>query len=113
MVAILRRDESFYSERKIKIKKPDTGLNGNLRPVQHLVDLKMKKNFVKKFFQNNVLEFENFIQSLEAVRTWPEALTKVNKEFENRQVDRHSREAVLFTDMLYKRYYPDDNQVGD
>lgn len=112
MVAILRRAESIYSEQKIRIKKLDADSNRNLIPVRHLLNLKEKKEFVKKLFQNNPSEFENFIQSLENIKNWREAMKRVIKEFDNRQIDRHSHAAVLFTDMLYKRYYPDDDQVG-
>jgi len=111
MVKILHRHSEAYYNKTIKIKNNGTKIQKNLLPLNSLFDQKQRKAIIKKLFRNNHAEFEQFVQELEAIKDWPEALKRVEGELSKREISLHNPDAVLFTDILFSRYFPEAGSV--
>ena len=83
----------------------------SLQPLRSLFSLDRRQDLIKKLFHNQAAEFDKLIDELESVQSWQQALKKVDQEFKKHHIDLHDRNAVVFTNILYVRYFPDDSQI--
>ncbi len=82
-----------------------------LQPLRSLFTQNRRQDLIKKLFHNQETEFDKLIDELESVQNWQQALKKVDQEFKKHQINLHDRNAVLFTNILYVRYFPDDSRI--
>ena len=78
----------------------------SLVSVRELLNEKDKKTFIRKLFQNDPAQFENFIVRLDSLNDWSESFCLIETEFARRVIDQNSSEARRFTDMIFKRFFP-------
>ena len=104
------RDTPNYTI-KVQSYNDDKNENQKLQPLRSLFTPKKQQKLIKKLFHKNEAEFDNLIDELEPVQDWPQALKKVDQKFKKYNTNLHDRNAVIFTDILYSRYFPDDKQI--
>jgi len=77
-----------------------------------LIDEKTEKVFVKKLFGGDGDAYMKMIQKLEEAESWRVAKILIDNELFKRDVDPFSREAIKLVDLIYSRYYPEENVGG-
>lgn len=75
------------------------------------IDSANSSQFIKKLFDKNDEAFWNLINILERTKTWREALRLIETELGERHVDVYCQQAILFTNLIYRRYFPEDEEV--
>ncbi len=88
-------------------RKQDRQPGRKLVPIEKLMKNRDRKIILKKLFDNQNPEFEKLIEKLNKVQTWKETFRIVEEEFNTRGINQHQYESVLFTDILFRRFYPD------
>ena len=83
----------------------------SLQPLRSLFSQDQWKDLIKKLFHNQAAEFDDLIDELESVQSWQQALKKVDQEFKKHHIDLYDRYAVVFRNILYARYFPDDSRI--
>ncbi len=101
-----RRDDS-EDPAKLEDKKVTPKKNKPLPSIGSLFSEKDVSNFVKKLFQNNSDQFNNFVKKLESTSDWSITFKTIEEEFQRRKINPRQNEAMIFADKLFKRYYPD------
>lgn len=76
-----------------------------LPSIESLIDPKQRKNFIKKLFASKESDYENFVHRLESIKDWKETYQAVEQEFSSRKVNPGKDEAVLFTNILFNRFF--------
>lgn len=61
---------------------------------------------VKKLFNGNLNDFNQFMSKIEPVYEWKDALDIIDEEFSKRKIRPDGKEATGLTDVLFKRYFP-------
>ena len=105
-----RRVDGGYNK-IIDLNKKSNPPQQKLLPLKSLIDPHRRKELIKKLFKNNESEFEELVHELEPIQEWQEALQKVEQELKHRNIHLQERKAVLFTNILYHRYFPEDDQI--
>ena len=87
-------------------------------PLEDLNKLMLKKEykrFLKKLFKKDEKGFKEFIDELNDYTSWKDASVAIEDEFYQRQVNPYSKEAIAFSDICYKRFFPKDHikALGD
>jgi hypothetical protein len=77
-----------------------------------LIDEKTEKVFVKKLFNGDGDAYGKLMQKLEDAESWRVAKILIDNELFKRDVDPFSREAIKLVDLIYSRYYPEENVGG-
>jgi hypothetical protein len=77
-----------------------------------LIDEKTEKVFVKKLFNGDGDAYAKLMQKLEDAESWRVAKILIDNELFKRDVDPFSREAIKLVDLIYSRYYPEENVGG-
>ena len=61
---------------------------------------------VKKLFNGNLNDFNQFLSRIEPLQEWKEAMDVIEDEFSKRKIRPDGKEATGLTDVLFKRYFP-------
>jgi hypothetical protein len=61
---------------------------------------------VKKLFNGNTNEFNQFLSKIEPIQEWKDAMDVIDAEFSKRKIRPDGKEATGLTDVLFKRYFP-------
>ncbi|MCK5033548.1 MAG: hypothetical protein KAS18_07935 [Calditrichia bacterium] len=91
---------------QIKSDKP-------LEDVNKIITGRNRKKIVKKLFKRKENEFNSFADILNSQVNWKEASVIIDEEFYQRGINPYSKEAILFSDMVYTRFFPKDKYVGE
>ena len=70
-----------------------------------------RNEIIRTIFKANRNEFDRLIDELETVQDWRTALKKVEEKCRKYGFYLYDREVLLFTDILYNRYFPEEDQV--
>lgn len=121
---IIRREQAEEED------EPETGDAGSLESIdaeliserrgdsprrpsfRSLIDEKTEKVFVKKLFNGDGDAYGKLMQKLEDAESWRVAKILIDNELFKRDVDPFSREAIKLVDLIYSRYYPEENVGG-
>jgi len=76
-----------------------------------LLNPRTTKLINSKVFKGNEAEFKKFIQDLESFRSWQDSLKKIEDELNRRKVKYNDQGAVMLTNVVYRRYFPNDDGV--
>ncbi|MBN2008611.1 hypothetical protein JW960_04605 [candidate division KSB1 bacterium] len=76
-----------------------------------LINVQQRSEIVKRLFRQNEQAFENLVKKLEPITIWKEAIHIVEEELKKFDVYIRDQNAGLFTNILYARYFPDDDQI--
>lgn len=72
-----------------------------------------RKRIIKKLFKKKENEFNSFVNILNSQNSWKEASLIIDEEFYQRGINPYSKEAIMFSDMVYTRFFPKDKYVGE
>jgi len=99
-------DLANYVAEKIKSDQP-------LEDIQNMIVGRNRKKVIKKLFKKSEDDFNSLIDTLNAQPSWKEASVIIDEEFYQRSVNPYSKEALLFSDIVYNRFFPKDKYVGE
>lgn len=111
MVELLHRRDLLNYRIKIQPNKNSINVIDRLPPLRPLFTQDRRQDLIKKLFHNQEAEFDKLINELESVQNWQQALKNIDQEFKKLHINLHDRNAALFTNILYVRYFPDDSQI--
>ncbi len=72
-----------------------------------------RKKIIKKLFKKSENDLNSFVDILNSQANWKEASVIIDEEFYQRGVNPYSKEALLFSDLVYTRFFPKDKYVGE
>jgi len=76
------------------------------------IDNKTEKVFIKKLFSGDQSAYKRLLDKLEEAESWRVAKILIDNELFKRDVDPFSREAIKLVDLVYTRYYPEEEAGG-
>ncbi len=85
---------------------------GPLEDLNNMIKGRMRKKIIKKLFKKDEQAFNEFIAKLNAIPTWKEASHFIDDTFYERNINPYSKEAIMFSDIVYMRYFPKDKYIG-
>jgi len=88
-------------------KKPRKRKRSALLAIDSMIGRKEKKKFVKNLFENNPDHYHEFVQELNVLQDWSSSFQKMETEFTRLNRTMQEREVIAFTDIIFKRFYPD------
>ncbi len=75
--------------------------------VNSLISGKKQKIFIKKLFDDNTEHYRKFLQKLDSIGNWTDSFRMIEEEFNKQNINLRDHEAFLFTDFIFRRFYPD------
>jgi len=99
-------DLANYVAAKMKSDQP-------LEDINNMIVGRNRKKVIKRLFKKNEADFKSFVDILNAQNSWKEASVIIDEEFYQRSVNPYSKEALLFSDIVYNRFFPKDKYVGE
>lgn len=110
--------EVITIENESKVSKPEPQIEAidekitqrsdpKLQNLNLLLNEKDKEKFIRKIFRRDREKFFEIINKLNSTNTWKEASSIIESIFAEYEIDPYSNEAVEFTDLIYKRYFPE------
>ncbi len=85
---------------------------GPLEDLNNMIKGRTRKKIIKKLFKKDEQAFNEFIAQLNAISTWKEASRFIDDTFYERNINPYSKEAIMFSDIVYMRYFPKDKYIG-
>jgi hypothetical protein len=99
-------DLADFVAKQIKSDQP-------MEDVNKIITGRNRKKIVKKLFKKKENEFNSFVDILNSQTNWKEASVIIDEEFYQRGINPYSKEAIMFSDMVYTRFFPKDKYVGE
>jgi hypothetical protein len=99
-------DMADFVASQIRSDKPLEDLNT-------LVVGRTRKKIIKRLFNKKENEFLSFVQMVNEQAAWKDASVIIDNEFYERGINPYSKEAIMFSDLIYVRFFPKDRYVGD
>ncbi len=84
-----------------------------LADLNPLIQGRTRKKIIKKLFRKKEDEFNSFIDLVNQHSTWKDASVIIDEEFYERGINPYSKEAIIFSDLIYIRFFPKDKYVGE
>lgn len=84
-----------------------------LQDINELITGRSRRKIIKKLFNKKEKEFLEFIVQLNPVSSWKEASPMIDEVFYERNINPYSNEAIMFSDLVYNRFFPKDKYVGE
>jgi len=84
-----------------------------LGDLQSVIQGRAKKKIIKKLFRKKENEYNSFIDLVNQHSTWKDASVIIDDEFYERGINPYSKEAIMFSDLIYLRFFPKDKYVGE
>ena len=107
---IPRREESDFNP-VINLHELGQVYPRDLPPIESLINQKQRKRIIKKIFKHSADDFQGFLRRLDPVNNWREAYIMIESELMGKKVPLHLDEVLLLTSIVYRRYYPNDEEV--
>ncbi|MDZ7290942.1 MAG: hypothetical protein ONB44_12190 [candidate division KSB1 bacterium] len=76
-----------------------------------LISPQQRRKFVEKLFRNDALGFEELLNQLESAPDWRVAHRLIESYFASYRINPYQQEAICFSNLVYKRYFPKDEYV--
>jgi hypothetical protein len=99
-------DMANFVASQIKSDKPLEDLNT-------MIIGRTRKKIIKKLFNKNENELLSFVNLVNNQSAWKEASGIIDNEFYERGINPYSKEAIIFSDLIYIRFFPKDRYVGE
>ena len=84
-----------------------------MQDMNSMVVGRTRKKIIKKLFQKKENEFLSFANMINEQTAWKDASVVIDNEFYERGINPYSKEAIMFSDLIYIRFFPKDRYVGD
>lgn len=82
-----------------------------LPSVTEMISPEQQKRFVRKLFGGNDAGYHQLLVQLEAASNWAEARRLLEDYFQQHAINPYRDEAVTFSDLIYRRYFPQDTYL--
>jgi hypothetical protein len=99
-------DMANFVASQIQSDKPLEDLNG-------MIAGRTRKKIIKKLFNKKENEFLSFVKLINDESAWKNASVVIDNEFYERGINPYSKEAIMFSDIIYLRFFPKDRYVGE
>ncbi len=99
-------DLAAFVASQIQSDKPLEDLNA-------IVVGRTRKKVIKKLFNKKENEFLSFVNIVNEQSAWKDASVIIDNAFYERGINPYSKEAIIFSDLIYIRFFPKDRYVGD
>jgi hypothetical protein len=86
--------------------KLETKTAPELEPIENIVDDDDEKRFIKKIFNKNENDYLNALIEINKMTSWKQASVYIDEIFIMNEIDPYTPEAVRFTEVAYKRFFP-------
>jgi hypothetical protein len=83
-----------------------------LQSLAALMPPQLRQQFVKKLFHSDAARFEKLLVQLEAAPDWMVAHRLLEAYFRRYQINPYQNDATRFSDLVYKRYFPQDEHIA-
>ncbi len=77
-----------------------------LKDLQSLIHDRDRKKIIRKLFDGDEQRYLRFAERLNRIHSWKAAARLVEDEFRERGINPYSKAALLFSDYVYKRFFP-------
>jgi hypothetical protein len=77
-----------------------------LQSLAALIAPQERQRFMKKLFNGDAVSFDRLVAQLETAPSWSAAHRVLEQYFYRRQMSPYSTPATRFSDLVYKRYFP-------
>lgn len=84
---------------------------GPLENLQNMIKGRTRRKILKKLFKKNEQVFNEFLNKLNGIHTWKEASHFIDDTFYEMNINPYSKEAIMFSDIVYMRYFPKDKYM--
>jgi len=84
-----------------------------LHDLNELITGRTRKKIIKRLFKKSESDFSSFINRLNEQSAWKDASIIIDEEFYERSINPYSKEAIVFSDLIYLRFFPKDKYVGE
>jgi hypothetical protein len=101
-IRIVDDDKNFTIQRSAIAKNH----SGNLQSLAALMPPQDRQLFLKKLFHRDAARFEKLLAELETAPSWVAAHRLIDSHFGLYQINPYHNEAIRFSDLVYKRYFP-------
>ncbi|RCK77735.1 MAG: hypothetical protein IGBAC_2044 [Ignavibacteriae bacterium] len=103
----IQKTQASEDELKISIAiEQNDADKTTFEPLENLISDEDKKRFIKKIFKKNEKDYQDAIDEINKMKTWKEASKYIDEIYILNDVDLYSPEAIKFTDITYRRFYP-------
>lgn len=82
-----------------------------LQSLAMLISPQQRQQFSKKLFGGDAGGFEKLLAQLEAAPNWRIAYRVMEQHFYRHRISPYNIEAMRFSDLVYKRYFPRDGHI--
>lgn len=85
-------------------------------PMQNLNEMfvgRARRKIVKRLFHRKEDEFEQLLDELNGHGSWKTASALIDDTFNEKGINPYSKEALMFSDIVYNRFFPKDKYVGE
>lgn len=92
--------------------KTENIIQGNSLPqlslveIDHIITARERKRIIKKIFRNDWEDYRRITNLINLIPSWKAAFKLLELCFKERGVDPYSKEAQVFSNIVYHRYYP-------
>jgi hypothetical protein len=83
-----------------------------LESLSVLISSQQRQLFVKKIFGGDAVVFDKLVNQLEISPNWSAALRLLENYFYRANISPYHNDAARFSDLIYKRYFPNDVYIG-
>ena len=101
-IRIIDDDKNFTIQRSAIFKNH----TDKLQSLAVLMPPQERQRFLKKLFHSDAARFEKLLTDLEAAPSWVAAHRLIDSHFGLHQINPYRNEAIRFSDLVYKRYFP-------
>ncbi len=85
---------------------------GPLEDLHNMIKGRTRRKIIKKLFRKNEQAFNEFVDKLNQIQTWKEASHFIDDTFYELNINPYSKEAIMFSDIVYMRYFPKDKYMN-
>jgi hypothetical protein len=109
----------FMLQRKIEDRQ-DLSIDFSARPdrsveklpsVTEMISPEQERRFLKKLFSGDAAGYRQMLAQLEVFSNWAEAHHFLEDYFQRHGINPYNDEAVRFSDLVYRRYFPEDTYL--
>ncbi|MDI6778738.1 MAG: hypothetical protein QME25_00875 [Bacteroidota bacterium] len=94
-------EKSRRVESSTEIKKET-----DFEPIENFIDEADRKCFIKKIFIKNEKDYTDALAEINDMQSWKQASVYIDEIFILNEIDPYIPEAVRFTELAYKRFFP-------
>lgn len=105
---------NFADEENFVVRRSAITKRGSeqLQSLAVLMPPQLRQQFLKKLFHSDAARFEKLLLKLEAARDWVAAHRLIEAHFYRHQINPYQNDATRFSDLVYKRYFPQDEYIA-